>query len=75
MPLTPLLRVRLATAQDMFRDARSFNQPLNDWDTSSVTDMGVRAGSAIAALLAAMRLCNVAPRERRASTLASIPCR
>ena len=59
----------------MFTNAGSFNQPLNNWDTSSVTNMQVRAASAIAASLITMRLCNVAPRERRASTLTSIPCR
>ena len=27
----------------MFRSAAAFNQPLGDWDVSSVTDMNVRA--------------------------------
>ena len=53
----------------------SFNADISTWDTSRVTTMAVRAASAIAASLITMRLCNVAPRERRASTLTSIPCR
>jgi surface protein len=30
----------VTTMEEMFQDAKSFNQPIGDWDVSNVTDMG-----------------------------------
>ena len=37
--LTPTLAPRVARSLARFQVATAFNQPLNNWDTSSVTDM------------------------------------
>ena len=44
---------RSLPAQETFRDASAFNQPLDSWDTSRVTELGVSARSAVPPALAA----------------------